>query len=87
MRSFAGALFLMLIFSIASADSRHVEISDIAKLQILLDCAGFSPGEIDDYWGMNTQKALAVFQHTQGLPISIEPNKETWQALGACERS
>ena len=87
MRSFAGALFLMLIFSIANADSGHVEISDIAKLQILLDCAGFSPGEIDDYWGMNTQKALAVFQYTQGLPISIEPNKETWQALGASERS
>lgn len=82
-----AALLLILTLSTANAESHRIEISDVARLQILLDCAGFSPGEIDDYWGMNTQKALAVFQYSRGLPISIEPNDETWEALGASDRA
>jgi lipoprotein-anchoring transpeptidase ErfK/SrfK len=83
----AIAFLLAFLFCYSGVESQPAEISAIAKLQILLDCEGFSPGEIDDYWGMNTQKALAVFQHARDLPASLEPNDETWEALRADERT
>ncbi|MET3898312.1 lipoprotein-anchoring transpeptidase ErfK/SrfK [Devosia sp. UYZn731] len=41
----------------------------IAKLQILLDQAGASPGVIDGFDGDNLVKAVAAFQIMAGLPV------------------
>ena len=53
----------------------------VAKLQVLLDRAGFSPGEIDGRWGDNTELALTWFQKDAGLKPTGIANQETVRAL------
>lgn len=71
----------------AQRGSRHAGI--VAKaldgrtlaLQVALDRAGFSPGEIDGRGGKNTTAALAVFQASAGLPATDASHEGTLSAL------
>jgi lipoprotein-anchoring transpeptidase ErfK/SrfK len=57
--------------------------ADALALQVALDRAGFSPGEIDGRSGLNTRRALQAFRSARGLPAGGELDDAVRTALGA----
>lgn len=55
----------------------------VTKLQILLDRAQFSPGQIDGKFGENAQKALKAFAEQNGLAFDKTIAPELWDKLNA----
>ena len=53
----------------------------IAKAEILLDRAHFSPGEIDGLDGDNFRNAMRAFQKVNGLAVTGRLDADTWNAL------
>ena len=53
----------------------------IVKVQILLDRALFSPGEIDGKFAENTQKSLRAFAEARGLTFQKALTPEVWAKL------
>jgi lipoprotein-anchoring transpeptidase ErfK/SrfK len=53
------------------------------RLQVLLDRAHFSPGEIDGRFGENAKKALRAYAEAQQLPSSDALTEDVWGKLRA----
>jgi lipoprotein-anchoring transpeptidase ErfK/SrfK len=58
-----------------------VQGPSVAKVQILLDQARFSPGVIDGRWGKNTEKAVYWFQRANGLRATGDVDRQTLDRL------
>ena len=69
--------------SATAARTQQVADDDILAIQVRLDRAGFSPGEIDGRGGLNTRKALLAFQRARSLTPSGRAEPETVAALAA----
>jgi lipoprotein-anchoring transpeptidase ErfK/SrfK len=83
-RPYIFALALLLVPAFASAQKRatsSVEANQMIAVQVALDRAGFSPGEIDGRGGPKTRLALSEFQKATRLQPTGVPNEETIAAL------
>lgn len=52
-----------------------------AKIQVLLDRSGTSPGVIDGYKGGMSESALMAFERRAGLPVDGRMDPQVWQLL------
>jgi lipoprotein-anchoring transpeptidase ErfK/SrfK len=68
------------------AFSKETPTPAAIRLQVLLDRAHFSPGEIDGKFGENAKKALRAFAEAKQLPSSDEVTDEVWKKLTADDR-
>jgi lipoprotein-anchoring transpeptidase ErfK/SrfK len=72
--------FLMLVLAVVVGTATAQEV-DTLKVQVLLDRAHFSVGEIDDRRGSNTKGALRAFQAERQLAVTGELDQDTLKAL------
>jgi lipoprotein-anchoring transpeptidase ErfK/SrfK len=76
--------WLLLAVLIGQAQPQRAEapvVSEALAAQIMLDRAGFSPGEIDGRDGPNLRRALLAFQRAHKLAPTGRVDPETWTVL------
>jgi len=83
MRYSSHCAFLLLAFAQTSvAHHPRPACGEPIAFQVLLDRAGFSPGQIDGKFGANASHALSAFQQSHNLTPTGQPDCDSWHALG-----
>ena len=85
-RTYIFALAFLFASGVATAQKRPAQSVDAQQtlaVQVALDRAGFSPGEIDGRGGPKTRLALSAFQKSANLQASGVVTEETLAALRA----
>ena len=67
--------------TVGAQDAVRLVASETLAVQVMLDHAGFSPGEIDGRAGANLRRALEGFQRRQRLDPTGRLDPVTWGAL------
>jgi lipoprotein-anchoring transpeptidase ErfK/SrfK len=81
---YIGILFLFLLVSGAAFAAEIPErLTEAIKIQVLLDRANFSSGEIDGSVGPRTKKTLSAYQQEHDLDVTGEPDEATVASLQA----
>ncbi len=83
-RAYITALVVLFIPGVATAQKKPAPAADMRQMlavQVALDRAGFSPGEIDGRGGPKTRLALSQFQKSASLQPSGVVTEETLAAL------
>ena len=82
-RKQAAATHNVSVESVNNAEWRagNLPVPFLAKLQVLLDRAHASPGEIDANRGENTRKAVIAFREMRGLGGGEQIDERLWRAL------
>lgn len=65
-----GPAFVALLLVSPAVHAQSTGVSDALRLQVTLDRAGFSPGEIDGRPGANTRRAREAFERSTGRTIA-----------------
>jgi lipoprotein-anchoring transpeptidase ErfK/SrfK len=68
---------LLAVPAFAQAPAPRISREDVISIQIGLDDAGFSPGQLDGKWGGMTRQALAAWQQANALKPTGEFDAET----------
>ena len=80
MTRFAIVLVATLI-SAVSAQAQSIPTRIAAEVQTHLQFLGFDPGGVDGAFGGGSRRALRIFQVSEGLTVTGEPDPETRKAL------
>jgi lipoprotein-anchoring transpeptidase ErfK/SrfK len=64
-----GCLLALVLSTSAGAQTSRAAAHDMLAAQVLVDRAGFSPGEIDGRGGSNTDKAIEAYERVTGSRV------------------